>query len=129
MTTKEIISEIANRNIFLHVLKNNPGLIVIKFGAKWCGPCKSIHEVVQGFFVTSPIDVVCADIDIDECFDIYSFLKNKKMLNGIPAILCYQKGNTTFIPDDAVTGSDPTQLHAFFKRCGARLVQCRKSIL
>ena len=126
MTSKEIISEIPSRETFMHLLKNNPGIVVIKFGAKWCGPCKVIHPVVQGFFLTSPVDVVCADIDVDECFDLYSFLKHKKMINGIPALLCYQKGNHTFIPDDMVTGAEPNQLHAFFKRCGVRLIESRK---
>jgi hypothetical protein len=43
------------------------------------------------------------------------------MVNGIPVLLCYKKGNTTFIPDDVITGSDATQLHMFFKRCGTHL--------
>lgn len=44
------------------------------------------------------------------------------MVNGIPVVLCYKKGNTTFIPDDIITGADPTQLHLFFKRCGKHLM-------
>ena len=28
------------------------------------------------------------------------------------------KGNTSYIPDDSVTGADPVKLSAFFKRCG-----------
>jgi hypothetical protein len=75
--------------------------------------------------LTSPPDVVCADIDVDECFDVYSMLKSKKMVNGIPALLCYKKGNTTFIPDDMVTGAEPTALHAFFNRCGVHLKEAR----
>ena len=125
MVSKQIISEIASRDAFFHLLKNNPGLIVLKFGADWCGPCKSIHSVVQGFFLTSPVDVVCGDINVDESFDLYSFLKSKKMLTGIPALLCYQKGNHTFIPDDSITGADPVGLHSFFKRCGFRLMEIR----
>ena len=30
-------------------------------------------------------------LDIDKSFDVYAALKNKKMLNGIPAILMYKK--------------------------------------
>jgi len=116
--SKEIISEIPNREAFFHLLNNNPGLVIIKFGAKWCGPCKKIHHIVNGFFAISPPSVVCADIDVDQCFDIYSMLKSKKMVNGIPAILCYKKGNTSFIPDDSVSGSSPQDLHQFFTRCG-----------
>ena len=43
------------------------------------------------------------------------------MVNGIPVILCYKKGNMNFIPDDHITGSDPVALDAFFKRCGSHL--------
>lgn len=37
------------------------------------------------------------------------------MVNGIPVMLCYKKGNTNFIPDDSVTGADPGALDAFSK--------------
>jgi thioredoxin 1 len=121
--SKEVISEIPNRETFFHLLANNPGLIIIKLGAEWCGPCKTIKPVVHGFFATSPPNVVCADIDVDKSFDFYSFLKSKKMVNGIPVMLCYKKGNKTYIPDDSITGSDPAQLDAFFRRCGIHLVK------
>ena len=119
--SKKVVSEIPNRDAFFHLLKHNPGLIIIKLGAEWCGPCKQIKNVVHAFYASSPPEVVCADIDVDQSFDFYSFLKSKKMVNGIPVLLCYKKGNTTYIPDDSVTGSDATQLHLFFKRCGTHL--------
>ena len=120
--SKEIISEIKNRHAFMTLLQHNQGLIIIKLGAEWCGPCKIIQPVVHGFFASSPPKVVCADIDIDKSFDFYSFLKSKKMVNGIPVLLCYKKGNVTYIPDDIVTGSDSQQLHQFFVRCGNHLI-------
>lgn len=119
--SKQVISEIANREAFFHLLANNPGLIVLKLGAEWCGPCKLIKNVVHGFFATSPNEVICGDIDVDVSFDFYSFLKSKKMVNGIPVLLCYKKGNTTFIPDDIITGTDASELHKFFIRCGMHL--------
>ena len=119
--SKRVISDIPNRAAFAHLLQHNPGLIVLKLGAEWCGPCKTIKHVVDGFFATSPENVVCGDIDVDTSFDFYSLLKSKKMVNGIPVILCYKKGNLTVIPDDSVTGTDPLQLHNFFKRCGEHL--------
>jgi thioredoxin-like negative regulator of GroEL len=125
MATKQIISEIPNRDAFFHLLNNNPGLIVLKLGAEWCGPCKQIKHIVHAFFATSPMDVVCGDIDVDQSFDFYSMLKSKKMVNGIPVMLCYKKGNSTFIPDDMVTGADPAGLDAFFKRCGNHLNDAR----
>jgi thiol-disulfide isomerase/thioredoxin len=127
MTQKEIISEIADRNAFLHLLQLNPGLIVLKLGAEWCGPCKNIANVVHAFFASSPPDVVCGDIDVDQSFDFYGYLKSKKMVNGIPVMLCYKKGNINFIPDDSVTGADPVALDAFFKRCGIHLLNVQKA--
>jgi len=120
--SKQVISEIANREAFFTLLQHNPGLIIIKLGALWCGPCKLIEKSVHGFFASSPPEVVCADIDVDQCFDFYSFLKSKKMVNGIPVLLCYKKGNATYIPDDIITGADPHGLHQFFTRCGKHLM-------
>lgn len=120
--SKEIISEIANRDAFFHLLKHNPGLIVLKLGAKWCPGCVHIEKSVHGFFASSPPEVICGDIDVDQSFDFYSFLKSKKMVNGIPVLLCFKKGNATYIPDDMVTGADPQQLHLFFARCGKHLM-------
>ena len=120
--SKQIISEIANREAFLTLLQHNTGLIIIKLSALWCGPCKTIKPAVHGFFASSPPEVICADIDVDVSFDFYSFLKSKKMVNGIPVLLCYKKANSTYIPDDMVTGSDPNGLHQFFTRCGKHLM-------
>ena len=123
--SKQVISEISNREAFFHLLEHNPGLIIIKLGSSWCQPCKLIEKSVHGFFASSPPEVVCADIDVDKSFDFYSFLKSKKMVNGIPVMLCYKKGNTSYVPNDSVTGSDPTALDAFFKRCGLHLMSLR----
>jgi len=120
--SKEIISEIANRDAFMTLLQHNQGLIILKLSALWCQPCKLIEKPVHAFFATSPPEVVCGDIDVDKSFDFYSFLKSKKMVNGIPVLLCYKKGNSTYIPDDMVTGADPSQLHQFFARCGKHLM-------
>jgi len=121
MSDKVIISHFENRQQFFEILKQNPGLILVKLGAEWCGPCKKIKPVVDAFFLSAPDTVLCADLDVDNSFDLYAFLKSKKMVNGIPAILCYKKGNNSYIPTDSVTGADPTQLDLFFKRCNTHL--------
>ena len=107
---------------FLELLAVNPGLVIVKLGATWCGPCKKIKEPVHNFFASSPDNVVCLDLDVDECIDLYSFFKSRRMVNGIPAILCYKKGNVSGVPDDSVTGAESLALSAFFRRCGAHLL-------
>jgi thioredoxin-like negative regulator of GroEL len=115
---KMIIAKFDNRSEFINLLKVNPGLVIIKLGASWCKPCHQIRPVVEAFFASSPPNVVCCDIDVDESFDLYAYFKSKKMVNGIPAILCYKRGNLSFAPDDSVVGSGPQELAAFFRRCG-----------
>lgn len=125
--SKEIINAFVNRDEFLRLLKVNPGLVIVKLGATWCGPCRQIAHIVEGFFASSPPEVICADIDVDESIDLYSYLKQRRMVNGIPVMLMYKRGNVSFAPDDSVTGSDPAQLDAFFKRCGLHLMTVQKA--
>ena len=109
-----IITEIRDRNHFAELLHSNPGVLIIKFGADWCGPCKVIEKDVLNYMNFMPDTVQCAVINIDECTDVYSFLKNKKMINGIPAILAYYKGNVNYFPDDRVVGTNINHIAAFF---------------
>jgi len=124
---KQIISSFESRDEFMNLMKVNPGLVIVKLGATWCGPCKAIAHIVEAFFATSPPNVICADIDVDESIDLYAYLKQRKMVNGIPVMLMYKKGNVSFAPDDSVTGADPAQLDAFFKRCGLHLLALEKA--
>ena len=89
---KKIISSFQNREEFFNLLKLNPGLLIVKLGATWCGPCKKVAPALEGFFATSPSDVICADIDVDKSVDFYAMLKSARMVNGIPVILCYKRG-------------------------------------
>jgi len=122
MPEKTIVTFFQSRQDFMRLLDNNPGLIIIKMGATWCGPCKTIKPVVDAFFASSPSNVICCDIDVDQSTDLYAYLKSKKMVNGIPVLLCYKKGNKSFIPDDSITGSNPDGIDKFFRRCGLHLL-------
>jgi thioredoxin-like negative regulator of GroEL len=112
-----VITDIPTKEKFAEHLQTNPGLLIMKFGATWCGPCKKIEKQVHDCFDKMPDNVQCAIIDIDECFDLYGFLQKKKMINGVPGILAYWKGNLNYIPNDSVVGADPNQVNAFFERC------------
>ena len=114
---RPIITHYENRQAFLSSLNNNPGLIFVKFGADWCGPCKRIEEDVNRYFHSMPDTVQCAIVDIDKSIDVYAFFKSKKITQGIPTILCYHKGNTHYVPDDVIAGSDKNAVTLFFKRC------------
>jgi len=112
-----VITEIPSLDQFAEQLKTNPGLLILKFGATWCGPCKRIESLVHEWLEKLPENVQFCMIDIDECFDLYVFLQKKRMINGVPGILCYYKNNLNYIPNDSVVGADANQINAFFERC------------
>ena len=109
-----VIKEIENRKQLQEYLETNPGVFVIKFGAPWCGPCKVIEKDVEDYFSKMPDNVQCASINIDNCLDVYGFLKSKKMIKGIPALLAYYEGNEHYVPDEFVDGTKKEELQSFF---------------
>jgi thiol-disulfide isomerase/thioredoxin len=116
-----IITEFDGLQQFNFILTNNPGLVILKLGATWCGPCQQIKGLVHGLMAqimnVYGDKVVCCDIDVDESFELYALLKTKKMVNGIPAILCWKAGNLSVIPDDTALGSNQIEINLLFTRC------------
>jgi len=111
-----IITELS-KNEFINALNINQGALVIKFGATWCGPCKKIDSLVNGLMNKLPPTIQGAVIDIDESFELYALLKSKRIMKGVPAIICYKNGNKTIIPDHVVVGIDEIQIELFFTQC------------
>ena len=114
---REVVTSMEKLTDLLKSLQNNPGVFLMKLGAEWCGPCKRIEGLVKTCMDQAPANVQCAVIDVDEAIEVYSFLKTKRVVNGIPAILGYYQGNLNYVPDDVVIGSDQKQVIAFFQRC------------
>jgi len=121
----EVIHEIADMADFKRLLQENPGLLIIKFGAEWCVPCKKIKDVVDARFQAMPETVQCVSVDVDESFEVYAYLMKKKMVAGVPAMLMYRRGNETFVCDDSVTGANLTEIDAFFGRCLAEAAEAK----
>lgn len=110
---------VLDRKSFQNMLQDNQGFVIMKFGATWCEPCKRIESVVEERLneLGKSEHVSCMTIDIDDSFDLYAFLKMKKVVKSIPAILCYVTGNPSVYPDDLVNTSDTKEVNAFFDRC------------
>lgn len=100
--------------------------VLIKFHAQWCAPCKyigpKVHEMVNK--KVQQLDregktnkFILIEVDVDECFDLYAFMKSKKMLKGIPAIFLYKKEiymqsdpTQRFIPQSTVSGAKEVEI-------------------
>jgi thiol-disulfide isomerase/thioredoxin len=101
---------------FKQAIANNPGVFIMKLGATWCGPCRQVEPLIKSAMDQAPANVICSIVDIDESIEIYGFLKAKKMVNGVPAILVYNNDNQNYVPNDVVVGADPKQIAELFVR-------------
>ena len=100
-------------------------ILLVKFGAPWCRPCRRISPICASRFARMPPNALIADLDIEDTLDLYSALSTKKMVKGVPTILCYggadrKADEAWFIPNDSYSGENIEDLHAFFDRCGKR---------
>ena len=103
-------------------------VIVIKFTAKWCGPCKKIAPYVEKCFLSMPENVICAEIDVDESDELYTFFQKKRMLSGIPTILAFYGDEPRlrfWIPDDSVVGANRVEVKRFFDNCQEKAEELR----
>jgi thiol-disulfide isomerase/thioredoxin len=121
MTSRDIVTEldIDGFKTLLSGIGNN--IIVLKFTAGWCKPCKKIKPLVDSWFQKLPSNFIIVELDIDDTVDLYLTLKSKKMVNGIPALLAYYEPTSRekehwFIPSDSVTGADEREVNNFFSR-------------
>ena len=112
---------LVTRDALPELQRANRSLLILKLGADWCKPCRAIEPLVTRWFDILDEKATCLVIDVDESFDLYAYLKVKKMVSGIPTILCYDSGTVSYIPDDAVAGSDATGVKEFFERCAKKV--------
>jgi thiol-disulfide isomerase/thioredoxin len=116
---REIITELSIENLQKLQAEMGKHILVIKFGADWCGPCKKIAPIFYDFIEKSPTNIIFADINVDENIDLYMTLKKHKMVNGIPVFFAFygdEKRDKWFIPEDSVIGADEISVKAFFDR-------------
>ena len=112
--SNEFKEVIVSREEFQDLLNENNKIIVFKFGAPWCRPCQAIKSHVKECASKLPNDICCLELDVDDSFDLYAYLKSKKQVNGIPCLLAYKEGNTSFAPDLSISGSNLENITLFF---------------
>ena len=116
------ISENSLREMINTLPANN--LIILRFTAEWCVPCKGINPICEQYKELLSKNIFFFEIDIDESIELFVKLKKCKMLNGVPALLAYKGGgesDTWYTPQDCVLGGNKTEVANFFERCMAMI--------
>jgi len=113
-----LITSIPSLLHFQTLLKDNPGVVLIKLGATWCGPCKTIEP----FFKKQLARLLNKDtcqvvlVDIDQDTEIYKIWKQKRIVVGVPSFLVYYKNNLAIFPDEFVIGANAKELELLFDK-------------
>ena len=117
---KTIITSLTPEELFNLQRASTNKVIVVKFGAEWCGPCKKIKPLWNEWISLIPSNIIIVDIDIDESIELYVQLKARKMVKGVPTILAFAgdvKRDQWYIPDDSVSGGNEGDVKNFMNRC------------
>jgi NADH:ubiquinone oxidoreductase subunit F (NADH-binding) len=106
-----------SKHTFRELLNNNNGFIFLKIGSKTCSPCRVITPFILEMFEKMPDNVHCICIDIDESIELFASLKKKEICNTIPSLLCYIKGNVSYIPDHMYSGTNIDEITKILNIC------------
>ena len=120
---EEIILETRN-DLITYLKETKYEYVILKFHADWCAPCKVIGPKVKNMVLEKAEQLkshenkfIYIEVDVDECFDLYAFLKSKKMVRGIPTIFLYKKEiystseeSQLFIPQSSISGAKEKEI-------------------
>lgn len=99
--------KIVNGASELHSLMESDRAI-IKYGATWCGPCKSIKPVYDRLS-TEYSGIVFAEADIDDLADD----PEVKSIRSVPTFRYYKRGKSV----DQLLGANEQKLRDFLSKC------------
>jgi thiol-disulfide isomerase/thioredoxin len=80
MSQKTVITYFQSRNHFIRLLEKNPGLIIVKLGASWCGPCRRENpNVVKTYdkYAKEGFTILSVSLDTDKTKWIDAIQKDK----------------------------------------------------
>ncbi|KLU02518.1 Thiosulfate sulfurtransferase, rhodanese [Rhodopirellula islandica] len=67
---------------------DNESLVLVKFGAPWCGPCRQVDKEIASLASTLPKDVHVVTVDVDERPEVAA----KFGIQGIPRMFLVRNG-------------------------------------
>ena len=94
-------------------VKRHP-VVIVKFKAEWCGPCKKIEPHVENLMqIYDKINYVV--VDVDDGSNIASYLK----IRSIPTIVSYLDGDI----HEILSSSNLSDIQQFFVKTNSHVRQ------
>lgn len=81
---------------------NGDGLVLVDFFATWCGPCKTMHPVLEQVKATLGDRLRIIKIDIDSNNAIAAQLG----IQSVPTLMLYRRGELLFRQSGAMGKAD-----------------------
>lgn len=77
----------ADNNNFDKLISENSGIVLVKFGAEWCGPCQMLAPVLEEIASEYP-EYTILTVDVDDEDE----LARRFEVESIPMLLIYKDG-------------------------------------
>ncbi len=87
---------------FDEILSNNP-VVMVDFGATWCGPCKALAPVVEEIARDYEGRAAVGKADVEECSNIAARFR----IRNVPTVLFFKNGE---LKDKSVGGVQKSTL-------------------
>ena len=84
------VKQINNLEEFLDFTGNSSTLNVVKLGAGWCGPCRTLESTLKSLTTEETEGVLLGEVDVDgEWFEDKA---NELKIRGIPVLIAFKDG-------------------------------------
>lgn len=75
-----------NEDNFKEEVLNSTEIVVVKFGAEWCKPCKMLNPIMEQISTEKSLKIY--DVDVDECPN----LSSQFGIKGVPTTIVFKDG-------------------------------------
>ena len=75
-------------------------LVVVKFGAEWCGPCRVIEKAIEEIEAENADTALFAEVDVDDADE--SFV-DTYYLRGLPVTYFFKHATPEYVVEGVIT--------------------------
>ena len=94
---------------FEELIKNNQGLILVDFYATWCGPCKTMHPILENVKARVGDKARILKIDVDQ----QQALAMQYNVQAVPTLILFKNGQVIWRQSGVM---QPSQLAALIEQ-------------